>query len=197
MNNHNQTWLITITVDSDYSGSTALVCILLEVQYFWSTYCSLSETINYLWDASSLLLVWRSLPNKRSLWTRVTSGLTRVLCLWAVTLLDFKGLKGQRKLPSVNYWRDTGWDGEYEWVAFRVQEWEKAAGSRLWFCVHDYDGKSIRPNLSLSVVLLKLTGGRDAISAGWFEVNPLPPESRLHPLLNLQTGLVLYGNDEI
>lgn len=36
--------------------------------------------------------------------------------------LHFKGLKGQRKLPSVNYWSGREWNGEHEWVAFRVQK---------------------------------------------------------------------------
>ena len=45
--------------------------------------------------------------------------------------------------------------------------------------VYDNNGKSIYPNLSLSVVLLKLTGLGDSISPEWFWVKPVIPDSRL------------------
>lgn len=67
----------------------------------------------------------------------------------------------------------------------------------MQFCVHDYDGKSIYPNLSLSVVLLKLTSQRDDISPGWYGVSPVPPDSRPPLLFNLQTVFAQYVDDEI
>lgn len=67
----------------------------------------------------------------------------------------------------------------------------------MQFCVHDYDGKSIYANLSLSVVLLKLTGQRDGISPGSYGVDSVPPDSRPPSLHNLQTVFALYADDEI
>lgn len=61
----------------------------------------------------------------------------------------------------------------------------------------DYDGKSIHPNLSLSVVLLKLTGQRDDISPGQYGVKPVPQDFRPPLLFNLQTVFALYVDDEI
>ena len=67
----------------------------------------------------------------------------------------------------------------------------------MQFCVHDHDGKSIYANLSLSVVLLKLTGQRDGVSPEWYGADPVPSDSRPPSLPNLQTVFALYADDEI
>lgn len=60
----------------------------------------------------------------------------------------------------------------------------------------DYDGKSIYTNLSLSVVLLKLTGQRDSISQEGDGGKPVTSDTRPLQLFNAKSVFVWFMDDE-